>query len=75
VPNQRHRVKPARRENLDITTYETVKPDAELCQKISKFSQELINHCFNPIMESVFPEFHRDSDRLQDEDRVHFFTF
>jgi hypothetical protein len=60
---------------LDVSAYETVKPDSFLCEKINKFSNQLLMHCFNPIMQSVFPEFQRETDRLNDDDRVHFFTF
>ena len=68
-------MKPKRHENLRIPANYTTKPNSDLCEKIKRFADDLLVHCFNPLLCSVFPEFYKDTDRLEDDDRCYLFYF
>lgn len=49
--------------------------DSALVGKVRKMSEDLLNQCYCSMVETVFAELYRDSDRLEEEDKVHYFGF
>ena len=49
--------------------------DSALITKIRKMSEDVLNQCYCSMVETVFAELFRDSDRLEEEDKMRYFGF
>jgi Timeless protein len=80
IPGQSSRSKPQRKENMNSLSanrnmHEIARVDKVLIDKIKHFANEVLEHCFSPILESIFTEFYKDSERLEDHDKTNYFLF
>ena len=80
IPGQSSRTKPQRKENMNsLSAHRSIKEiarvDKILIDKIKHFASDVLEHCFAPIIESIFTEFYKDSERLEDHDKTNYFLF
>ena len=80
IPGQSSRTKPQRKENMNSLSanrniQEISRVDKVLIQKMKNFANEVLEHCFSPILETIFTEFYKDSERLEDNDKTNYFLF
>ena len=80
IPGQSSRSKPQRKENMNsLSAYRNIQEisrvDKILIDKIKHFANDILEHCFAPILESIFTEFYKDSERLEDNDKTNYFLF
>ncbi|CAG9324990.1 unnamed protein product [Blepharisma stoltei] len=80
IPGQMNRARPQRKENMislpsKKSEQELAKIDKFLLEKIRKFAEEVLDHCFSPLVETIFVEFYKESERLEDEDKTYYFLF
>lgn len=80
MPGQMNRAKPQRKENMislptKKSEQELAKIDKFLMDKIKSFANEVLEHCFSPLVETIFVEFYKDSERLENEDKTYYFLF
>ena len=78
VPGQSSRAKPQRKDNMNSLTanrniQELARVDKDLNQKMKHFANELLEHSFQPLIESIFTEFYKDSNRIEDHDKTNYF--
>lgn len=78
VPSQIQPVKPRIPDSLKTlpdTQNLSITMDSALVAKVRKMCEDVLNQCYCSIVETVFAELYRDSDRLEAEDKVHYFVF
>jgi len=65
-----------RKETTELTSKkELATVDSTLIKKIKHFASEVLEHCFEPLVESIFVEFYKESDKLEAEDKTCYFLF
>lgn len=80
IPGQSSRSKPQRKDNMNSLSanrniQELARVDKDLIQKMKHFANELLEHSFQPILETIFTEFYKDSQILEDQDKTNYFLF
>lgn len=80
IPGQSSRTKPQRKDNMNSLTanrniQELARVDKDLIQKMKHFASEILEHSFQPILETIFTEFYKDSQVLEDQDKTNYFLF
>lgn len=73
---QQHQSRPIRKDNLEnLPQKDNSSVDRELLNKLLGFAGQVLEHCFSPIIESVFVDLYKESERLEPHDKVFYFLF
>lgn len=80
IPGQSSRSKPQRKDNMNSLTanknlQELARVDKVLINKMKNFANDVLEHCFAPLLESIFTQLYKESELLEDYDITNYFIF
>jgi timeless len=73
---QQHQNRPIHKENLkNLEMKDASSIDRELLKKLQSFAEDVLEHCFSPVIDSIFIDLYKESERLEPHDKQYYLLF